>query len=204
MKNKKTIIIASGTIAVIAIIGILIYQINFAPKLKTIETSHSQLDAQIEKTQTNLSEQMTLLPKIVSANEPIPNNYKAAKATINPQIAKYNNANAQFKRNNNNVTIKTKALQSESDAISAIIVQIQNKYADRMFNGDSGKIVAKLAKKQSQLETLKSNLNAKVISYNKTIDNKNYKGAVNFKKYNKAQKLNTTNTVVSPIQSLIQ
>lgn len=203
MKNKKTILITSGTIAVIAIIGILIYQITFAPKLKTIQTSHSQLDTQIEKTQTNLSAQMTLLPQIISANEPISNDYKAAKATINPQIAKYNKANAQFKSHNSDVTTKTKSLQSESDAISAIIVQIQNKYTNKMFNGDSGKIMAQLTKKQSQLETLKSNLNKNVVSYNKTIAKKEYKSAVNFKKYNKAQKLNTENTVVSPIQSLI-
>lgn len=203
MKNKKAIIVVSGIIAIITIGGISTYQISFAPKLKTVKSAHSKLDKQIDKTQNNLSSQIDLLPKIVSANEPVPNDYKAAKATLEPQIAKYNKANSQFKSNNTNVTVKTKALQSESTAIAAIISQIQEKYSNKMFNGDSGKYMTQLTSTQSQLETLKTNLNKEVVNYNKTINNNKYKSAANFKKYKPARKLKTTNTVVSPIQSLI-
>lgn len=203
MKNKKPILITVGIVAAIAIVSGIVYKTNYEPKLNKVTASHQKLDAQINKTQVNLTAQMTILPKIVSANEPIATDYKAAKATLDPQVAKYNKAQSKYKTNNTNVTKKIEALQTETNAITAIISQIQNKYATKMFNGDSSKYVASLTTKQSELEQLKTSLNKEVVSYNATISKKDYQQAANFKKYKPANKLKTTNTVVSPIQSLI-
>lgn len=203
MKHKKTILGTIAGIVIITIVGIITYHITFTPKLKVVTSAQSKLDKQIDKAQVNLSAQLTILPNIISANEPIDDGYKASKAEIKPQIAKFNKANSQFKTNNTNVAIKSQALQKENDAITAIISQIQNKYANKMFNGDSGKDVAELTKKQNQLESIRKSLNADVDAYNTTISKNEYASAAKFKKYKPAQKLKTSNTIVSPIQSLI-